>query len=842
MIRFLGRVAVVLPLFFFSADPVAAQPDSKKLLQRASEAVEDGFFSIGERYAEAVVEKSRSREEQAAARLVLARVAIGSGHGVEALEMLLALESEASVPPDAIRYWRAAALVSAGRSAEALEVLELFRRDYPQSQLAVDAARLRVRALYLDRGPEAAKTAFDELARDFPSAEATPGHLLDWGSLLVLAGERERASQTFERLLKEFPLARERGEAAIQLARMHFARNDGTGAVFLEDVLAATGMPTRLRAKAGEEWSAWLVRGREWEKALQVTEDLRELDIGSSRKAWYAVQAGLLQIRVGSVTNGLALFNEALAGLQDPADAADSMLRLGRVLLEEGIFEEAEKVLQNYLEAFPGEKGSSRALSFKGWVLWEEKKFLEAAKTFERAYAMETGPARVEYLVKAADSLFAAARFTAARDHYEKAAAETADPALALQCRYQAAECFSRTEQWPEALALLDRLAEESLPGPMGEKALLRMATLHEDQGRLEEAVKTYTAAIPRLKSPTSQARAIHSRGMLNYRLGEFRSALTDFNRVYTEFPNDPAAEQADYMRGWAEYLLGDYSNALAICSAFLSTRSSSPYAADVRFWVAQYFFNQGNYPEAEVGFKAVADRYPAGKLSDTALYWAGRAAMRVNEYLRAIEHFSRLGRDYPASQLLPETRFAQGESLSQLGQFSGAILAYEQLLRDYPEHVLAIAAWGRKGDCQFTLGSEDQTRYREAAVSYRQVLDAAAASEEERFQARYKVGRCFEKMGESAKALEHYMDVIYGYFDAVDEGRRPVDLWFIRAVLSAADLFEADGQLAQAIAVCNKLVEAGLPAAEDARRRIAVLEERLERVRLENESAGDVR
>ncbi len=86
--------------------------------------------------------------------------------------------------------------------------------------------------------------------------------------------------------------------------------------------------------------------------------------------------------------------------------------------------------------------------------------------------------------------------------------------------------------------------------------------------------------------------------------------------------------------------------------------------------------------------------------------------------------------------------------------------------------------------------------------------------------QLEYKIGRVFEKMGRSAEAFESYMKVVYDYLK--DPELRPQgNVWFVRAAFNAAGLKEEEKSWRKAVAVYERVVEASLPASQDAQERI---------------------
>ena len=258
----------------------------------------------------------------------------------------------------------------------------------------------------------------------------------------------------------------------------------------------------------------------------------------------------------------------------------------------------------------------------------------------------------------------------------------------------------------------------------------------------------------------------------------------------------------------------------MQLSQEFVSNRPDSPLAPAVYFWLGEYYFNAQQYSEAENRWIALVEQYPGDALADKAMYWAGQSAYRQKEYLRAIEHFNRLTKQYPESPLLPDTRFAQGDASTQLGHFDVAILAFEEIIKHYPDTELANEARGRIGDCQFMLGGEERDRYKEALYAFRAVLEHPDSSAELKMQAEYKMGRCQEKLGNRDAAFERYMSVVYSYFLEREKGAPVRWLWFTRAAFNAASIKENENAWNEAIGIYDRVIDAGVPAALDARKR----------------------
>jgi TolA-binding protein len=240
-----------------------------------------------------------------------------------------------------------------------------------------------------------------------------------------------------------------------------------------------------------------------------------------------------------------------------------------------------------------------------------------------------------------------------------------------------------------------------------------------------------------------------------------------------------------------------------------------------VVFWLAEQYYNQGAYEQAEPLFLRIADEFKNHRLAPRALYWAGRAAAARANYVTAIERYSTLAREFPDSEMLPHTRFSQGDALSELGEFARAILAFEEVIKNYPESHLISNAWGRKGDCQFSLAVGDPERYAEAMHSYQAILDRPSVPAALKLQAEYKLGRCLEKTDVPDQAFNRYMNVVYTFINEGVEHAPHSVMWFTRAAFGAAALKEKERAWPEAVQVYERVIEAAVPAAEEAGKRI---------------------
>lgn len=168
----------------------------------------------------------------------------------------------------------------------------------------------------------------------------------------------------------------------------------------------------------------------------------------------------------------------------------------------------------------------------------------------------------------------------------------------------------------------------------------------------------------------------------------------------------------------------------------------------------------------------------------------------------------------------------AQGNTLAELARYPEAILVFEEIISRYPDSDVFITALGRKADCQFMMGADDPGRYEQSIETYRIVADSRFADISEVLQVEYKIGRCLEKLGRTDESLEqYYSKVVVRYLDEMKRGIMHTErskVWFTRAAFSAADILESRGDWRRLVNVLGRVDQAGVPAADEARDRIA--------------------
>ncbi len=809
------RLSILLLLL---APALPAQEFSRHSIEAA---LEDELYRLAEEQAWNALSVRQGDAEEADLTLLLVRSLIGQKRFEDAV--ILADESSHLLYQDAFSYWKARALFESGDFSAVFQPLEKISK---KSEYAPASLRLTGRTARATDNPKRTEKAFEIFEDKFPNHEESAQNLFDLANIQLERGRERSAAKTMHELLMRFPDTALADSVRLLLARELIA-DDGKkerkeAAGLLEQLGTDETAHARLRIAAWVELAALeqqAGRSAVAADALLKAEALTEK--AALRVRQKTARANLL-VDEGKDQEALNLFDDAMQAAPDELFAAEILLQKAEALLKTARFTAAEKAFQAYLNVTLNPDGEIRALFGKGWSLWEQQRYEEAATAFENSAAKDNDlDRRITAWVKAGDARLAGGQAGMATKNYRQVLKNNPKHSLAARAVYQYGVALLAAGEIESARLSFEKTESAFPESEFAPRAALQLAELFKRETNWEPALEEYRRVAKQYTNATAQAAALHQQGLILFGFDQFDEALENFQLVSETYPESPEAPQATYMQGFCRYLQGDIEAALEICRAFISTYPNSPWTPEVLFWLGEHAYNQGNYPEAQTTFMDIVARFPQNELVDDALFWAGNALLQQDSFLEAFTLYGRLAKEAPESTLLLETRFAQGEALSELGEFSRAILAYEEVIKIAPDADLADRARGRLGDCLFTLGATEAVRYQEAMNAYQALYKRPATPFALKLQALYKIARCEDKLDRSDEAFAHYMETVYtatGHDGALSP---KAVLWFTRAALDAAAKQEQQNLWKEAVHIYERILQAGVPAQDEAAKRI---------------------
>jgi len=492
-------------------------------------------------------------------------------------------------------------------------------------------------------------------------------------------------------------------------------------------------------------------------------------------------------------------------------------------LLKAGDAAGAEDEYRRYFEAFPSAAMNASVIERRGQALYMLERHSEAAGLFARAEQLVEemdDKSRLAYLQ--ANAYLAEGKFVDAAASFERSASyggKGRDRSL-----YSQADALERAGDVARASGIYEGLA--ATDDLWGQKANLRMVSIVARNGRLGESIDRYTKILesPGVLPPEDVTEAYLGRGRACYRDYRFKEASADFEIVASRNPR--LADGMRFLMALCLYGAGRDVEARNAASELMKSTKDEDLRADLMLWCAKYEFNHSEYRDAQSHFTEYASLRKGEASASDALLWAARCASAQMEYTKAIE-FATLAANSASSDksLFVESLLVQGEALMELGRYAEAAQLFDRVSNLAGEGPLAQKSSMLKADALYAMGAGDTGRYEEAIAAYRTLLDVGGLSPDRRIETSFKIGRALEKLRHTKEAMDqYYRNVVLAYSEETAKGvlfGTPARTFFSRAAFSLADYHAAAGDVSTVRKMLERIVEADVPAAKEAKRRL---------------------
>lgn len=393
-------------------------------------------------------------------------------------------------------------------------------------------------------------------------------------------------------------------------------------------------------------------------------------------------------------------------------------------------------------------------------------------------------------------------------------------------------EAFLRLGREEEALAAFIRAEELSTDDLLTARVVLRQGDVLSGLGRGPEAMVKYRLVLEKYPDTDTaitlkrliELREREMKGRDLYKAYLFEEARVAFREVAEADPS--RKPRMTFFEVLCLYGLGRDDEALELVQSLIETCEEISVRADAVLWKAKFAYNQCNWRESQLLFVGFSELRPTDRNASMALLWAARAAFADKDFVQAIQLATKIASDYPNSSVLVPALILQSEALIEQARFDEAVLVLDRVASDTStQQEDRLKARLLRADAIFAMGADNSVRYQAALDAYRAIRNGEELTPDMKLSVSFKIGRVLEKLKRPDEAIDqYYSQVVLAYRDGRQNGVPYGDearAVFSRAAFRLADEFEDRGRHHQAISVLRLVSESGVPAAEEAQRRI---------------------
>lgn len=679
---------------------------------------------------------------------------------------------------------RAQVLYLSGKQQQALEASRQFVDKYPQGAERPTGLYFLALSQYgLNQPADAAKTLGRLLHSHADSRHALDATLL-LGQCLEASGELAPAAEQYRRFVDAAPAAR-KADGQYSLGVVLYKAGKYDEAIRELSRLAADGAPeSQYAAPARLQLGLVQLAAGKTADARRTLEKVIASDPARRDSARYGVtQCDIAERKWDAARRAL---DEFATKQPPPANLPQILLDRAVCAAELDKHEQAAAELEQFLARFAQTAQAAEAAYRQAYSLHRLGKYEQSRAAARRVLGTKDNPFTGPAQELDAENLFLLTKYDDAGAAFAKLAEAAKDDPKRLRFALRRAQCEYFAGDYAGATALLQPLARDEQVARSDELrvALFLLGDALLQQDKHAEAADALDRYLRVAKGETREAQ--FKLGLARLRAGDVRAADRAFEKV-TEGPaptDDPWVQRALFERGQLLYKDAKPQPAEeALSRVALAQRAPEEIAAPAKYLLGWIEFDAKRYEQASEKWKDLVEKHGRHPLAADAAFQRGVALKEAgkheaslaafNDYLArykdgqhaakarqlAAAELTALNRTAEAEQMLAalasDTSAATDTVLYDLAwaqrsrkDAKSAAATYRRLIDKHPSSKLAPAARTELAELLYA-----EENYAEAAKLLEAVVADDKAEDKTLRAARYRLGWCYEKLGEKDKA-----------------------------------------------------------------------------------------
>ena len=805
------RILIILVCLIPALSLWAEVTDTEQsLFDKGQKALEDTLYNVAEVYYLNFLTQFPQSELRSDAQLGLAQALYYEKRHKDAVKLLQTNVKSAPKNLQAeYRFWLAETCSKLGRPDEAAKGFEQLLADSPMDKRA-DDARYSLAWIYSQQNRFDEATVLLKTVQKNERADLAARAALGLAMIPYFQKNLDEAEKNLNAVVKKFPKTPAAIEAKSQLAQIAFEKGNETVAIQRYQEITESDQPG-----ASEFVEEALLRiGDIYEKQKKYADAVVAYERAFKKTRFETVKMQALEKFVSTAEkNDRADFaaDKLKAWSDDPKNpmSDDLSLALVKLLRKAGKGEKASAELDDFFERFPQSELTAEALLEQGGILEQGGTPEQAILVYQKVLnATKVPELQAEAYFKIAAIQRIQGNADEAAKTYQRAAALKGADDLAVQAWWENGQAQMKAQNWAAATATFDKLIKKYPDDPRAREASLQIAAIAFQRGQFDQAIQDYDDFIQKYgNADTLTPRALSGKIQALSRKPDWNALLAASRNFLRDFPSHESAPQVKLYQGFALEGVGKVDEALKEFENLVKDHPNTEAGAMAGMRSAERFFSQKNYAKAQEQFALVGKNFPNSSVASDAAYFVALSAYKfkqdLNEAKKLAAKYLEL---YPNGTHSFEARMLQGDILTEQQDYAGALVVYENLIGSTdiakrPDLTpLYLSAMGRKGELLRIL-----EKYDGAISTFQSILDLPNVDLEMVYNTEVQIARCYEKKGDRTKALEHYLNVIYGDKATLQSAE---SFWYAKAGLNAATLKEEQKDFSGAAKILQRMVK----------------------------------
>ena len=648
------RLIVVLTLstlLLMRAPLAIALEDSDRLWRVGTSTFDDKLYPTARRVLEEFVAKYPDDRRAGEAWLLLGKARFAQqdlAPALDAFRRVLGLKEPSGKPGEA-KFWEAETLFRLKRYAEAEtaydRALQVVLEKDPKLPFAADTMYGRAWAQLEQKHLEPAIKSFRDVLEAWPDSPLAPAATFALARTLVDLKRYEEALPLLSAFGTKYPKSPQEPEA--------------------QYLLGWTRLTAGQTAEAIQALRAFVTAHPTHELAETARRQLAEAVLQSGDRGELETEYRALMTAPRATPPGLYAAGQMAARLGRPEDQEAAWTRLRQEFPDDLLAQRAAFELAK--SAYAAER-------------WDDALTLAAAAAKNDELRADAHFLLGEAALKLKDYARALEAFKAV------AALPGVDPGLRYRALAGSAVAREEQQQWREALALYEEVAQGSADAALQQwarEAVLALGKARLGAGDLEGGLEAFRRAEKLVPAPGRSQEARYWEAETLFRLKRFEEARGAYEALIRGDARSPLVPDTVYGLAWLELEQKRLEPAVQGFRQLLEKWPGHPLAADATFTLARTLVDAKRYEEAVPALRGFVTKYPTHEHLGDAQYLLGWAELATGQTAEGVKHLRAFLARSPSSELAASARRKLTEAVARLGDKGELGAQYRTLLAD---------------------------------------------------------------------------------------------------------------------------------------------------------------
>ncbi|KPK97378.1 MAG: hypothetical protein AMJ95_09265 [Omnitrophica WOR_2 bacterium SM23_72] len=479
-----------------------------------------------------------------------------------------------------------------------------------------------------------------------------------------------------------------------------------------------------------------------------------------------------------SFTKAASFYKKVIDEFPSSSYLGASYYSLAWCLFQEQKFEEAIKYFKIVEEKYPQEASFQDASLKIIECLYNLKDYKRLKENFgsgSKLYTRKTELSPYFYFYLA-EADFYLNNFKEAIAEYSSVLKNSSDPKLQELSQMGLAWSYLKLKQYKQAENAFSDVKEEPLDKRSQDVLRLGKAILMVETNRVNQAKGIYEELLSRSEDPLVLVQAYLGKADALYNLAEYQEAVDIYKEALSQFkPGTVPQEMMDkihYNLSWAYLKQGEFKKAIEEFQRIVKETDDKIVKVSALCQIGDAYQDSGDYAQAQKTYSAILEDFPDSFYSDYVQYQLGLTWLKASNYEAAIMSFQAMKRNFPQSKLLDDATYALGLAYFQRQDYESSRAIFESFEQEFKDSPLKPQALYLLGTSFYNLG-----QFAKAIEVFKDVIRLYSQDTELIQKAEYEIADCFDQMGQEKEAVNRFNALRSKY---PDSSLTPEVMWWL--------------------------------------------------------------